>query len=63
MAISLLTITTQTTAQATGGAGVRGSRVRESEGHLHHQQDFMIFFLRREPPLLPLVMRYVLEVI
>ena len=51
-AIFWLTTTTQTTAQATGGGGVRGSRGRESKGPLHHQQDFTIFFLRQEPPYL-----------
>ena len=50
--ISLLTTTTQTTSQATGGGGVRGSCGRGSEGPHHHQQDFTIFSLRREPPLL-----------
>ena len=47
-----LTTTAQTTAQATGGAGVRGSSGRGREGPHHHQQDIMIFSLRREPPLL-----------
>ena len=51
-AIFLLTTTTQTTAKATGGSGVRGSRGRGREGPHHHQQDIMIFSLRREPPLL-----------
>ena len=47
-----MTTTTQTTAKATGGSGVRGSRGRGREGPHHHQQDIMIFSLRREPPLL-----------
>ena len=41
-----MTTTTQTTAKA------RGSRGRGREGPHHHQQDIMIFSLRREPPLL-----------
>ena len=41
MAIFWLTTTTQTTAQATGGSGVRGIRGRGSEGP--HQQDLTIF--------------------
>ena len=48
----LLTATTQATAQATDGGGFRGSHGRGSEGPHHHQQDFMIFSLWREPPLL-----------
>ena len=55
MAIFWLTTTTQTTTQATGGGGVRGSRGRVSEGPHHHQLDFTIFSLRREPPLLVIV--------
>ena len=51
-AIFWLTTTTQTTAEATGGAGIRGSRAKGSEGPHHHQQDFTIFSLRQEPPLL-----------
>ena len=51
-AISRLTTTTQTTAQATGGGGVWGICGRGSKGPHHHQQDFTIFSLRREPPLL-----------
>ena len=47
-----LTTTTKTAAQATGVGGVRGSRSRGIEGPHHHPQDFMIFSLRREPPLL-----------
>ena len=43
-----LTTTTKTAAQATGVGGVRGSRGRGIEG----PQDFTIFSLRREPPLL-----------
>ncbi len=53
------TTTTQTTTQATAGGGVRGSRGRGSKGPHHHQQDFTIFSLRREPPLLvALYVRY-----
>ena len=48
------TPTTKTAAQATGVGGVRGSRGRGSEGPHHHQQDFTIFSLRQEPPLLVL---------
>ena len=47
-----LTTTTQITAQVTGGGGIRGIHSRGSEGPHQHQQDFMIFSLRREPPLL-----------
>ena len=49
----LLTTTTQATAQATGGSGVRSSHGRGGGGpHHHHQQDFMIFSLWQELPLL-----------
>ena len=52
-AIFLLTTTTQATAQATGGSGVRRSHGRGGGGpHHHHQQDFMIFSLWQELPLL-----------
>ena len=44
-----MTTTTQKTAQATGSGGVRGSRSKGSEGP---HQDFMIFYLRGELPLL-----------
>ena len=47
-----MTTITTTTAQATGGGGVRGSRGRGIEGQCHHQQDLTIFSLRREPHLL-----------
>ena len=50
-AIVWLTTTTQTTAQTAGGSGVRGSCGRGREGPHHHQQDYMIFSLPREPPL------------
>ncbi len=50
-----LTTATQTTAKATGGSGVRGSRGRGREGPHHHQQDVRIFSLRREPPLLVVI--------
>ena len=49
-----LTTTTKTAAPATGVGGVRGSRSRGIEGPHHHPQDFTIFSLRREPPLLVL---------
>ena len=44
-----LTTTNKTAAQATGVDGVRG---RGIEGLHHHPQDFTIFSLRLEPPLL-----------
>ena len=47
-----MTTTIQTTAQATGGGGVRGICGTGSKGPHYHQQDSMIFSLRREPPLL-----------
>ena len=52
MTIFSTTTAPQTTVQATGGCGVRGSRGRTSEGPHHYQKDFIISFLRREPPLL-----------
>ena len=51
----LFTTTTRTTAQATGGACIRGSCGRESKGPHHHQQDLMIFSLQRKPPLLVMI--------
>ncbi len=52
MATFSLTTLTKTTAQATSGGGIRGSRGRGIEDPHHHQRDFTIFPLRREPPLL-----------
>ena len=40
-----MTTTTRTTAQTTGGGGVRGIRGRGCEGPHHHQEDFTIFSL------------------
>ena len=51
-AIFGLSTTIQTAAQVTSGGGIRSIRGRGSEGPHHHQQDFMIFSLRRGPSLL-----------
>ena len=51
-AIFSLTSTPQATAQVTGDSGVRGSHSRGGGGPHHYQQNFMIFSLWREPPLL-----------
>ena len=48
---------TDPTDQAIGGSGVGGSRDGGREGPHHHQQDFTIFSLWREPLLLVITIK------